>query len=104
MRTEEGRPMAYCPQCGEALDEGARFCAECGASVASAKASRGAEAAGVPAPRRADACSDEAAEERTARPAKAASASAPAVLRASGRDDNPARREMANEDAPEQPS
>lgn len=77
--------MAYCPQCGEALDEGARFCAECGASVASAKASRGAEAAGVPAPRRADACSDEAAEERAARPAKAASASAPAVLRASGR-------------------
>ena len=28
--------MAYCPQCGQALSEGARFCANCGMAVDSA--------------------------------------------------------------------
>lgn len=39
--------MAYCPQCGEALDEGARFCAECGAPVEGARPAPGGADAGA---------------------------------------------------------
>lgn len=39
--------MAHCHQCGEELDEGARFCAECGAPVEALGVGEGAGAAAV---------------------------------------------------------